>query len=141
MNIFVNRLGKICCVQVDEETTFETLSQSLSLPASCRYSYAGRLHSAASTFPLIRSLDLHDDSTLSVLLPVIGGGPSKCNISACSDRVARLIGVCRWCQGEFCAKHRLPESHECKNLTGCKQVSHEKNSDKLLNGKCVADKV
>jgi AN1-like Zinc finger len=141
MNIFVNKLGKTCYVQIDEETTFETLSQSLHLPISCRYSYAGRLHPSTSPLPLIHSLRLHDNSTLNILLPIVGGGPAKCHISACTDRVARLIGVCRWCQGEFCTKHRLPESHECKNLTGCKQVSHAKNSDKLLNGKCVADKV
>jgi hypothetical protein len=141
MNIFINKLGETACVQVDEETTFGSLSESLDLPLSCRYSYAGRVYASGSPSPLIRSLSLHDNSTLNILLPVIGGGPAKCHIPACADRAARLIGVCRWCQGEFCAKHRLPESHECKNLTGCKQVSHEKNSDKLLNGKCVADKV
>lgn len=65
---------------------------------------------------------------------------NKCRIEQCLDRVAKIVGECRYCS-TFCGKHRLPESHACEKLSSCRQESHERNSDKLLNGKCVADKL
>ena len=67
--------------------------------------------------------------------------PSKCFIDQCLDRVAKIVGSCRYCEHSYCGKHRLPESHACENISSCRQESHERNSDKLLNGKCVADKL
>lgn len=66
---------------------------------------------------------------------------SKCHINQCLDRVAKIVGDCRYCTHAYCGKHRLPESHACEKLSNCRQESYEKNSDKLLNGKCVADKL
>jgi predicted nucleic acid binding AN1-type Zn finger protein len=66
---------------------------------------------------------------------------SEAQKGACQERANRLTGMCRWCQHQFCGRHRLPEDHQCPNLHGCRQQSHDKNSNKLLSGKCVADKV
>lgn len=66
---------------------------------------------------------------------------NKCHIDQCLDRVAKIVGDCRYCTHSHCTKHRLPESHACEKLSNCRQESYEKNSDKLLNGKCVADKL
>jgi large subunit ribosomal protein L40e len=65
----------------------------------------------------------------------------KCKINECFDKVSKMIGSCTYCQLSFCAKHRLPEAHSCQNLQTCRQESHQKNSSKLLNEKCVADKI
>lgn len=66
---------------------------------------------------------------------------NKCFIDQCLDRVAKIVGDCRYCSHAYCGKHRLPESHACEKLSNCRQESYEKNSNKLLNGKCVADKL
>ena len=66
---------------------------------------------------------------------------NKCHIDQCLDRVAKIVGECRYCSHAYCGKHRLPESHACEKLSNCRQESYEKNSNKLLNGKCVADKL
>ena len=66
---------------------------------------------------------------------------SKCYINTCLDRAAKIIGACRYCEHAYCGKHRLPECHGCEGLNTCRQESYDKNSDKLLNGKCVADKL
>lgn len=66
---------------------------------------------------------------------------NKCHIEQCLDRVAKIVGDCRYCSHSHCTKHRLPESHACEKLSNCRQESYERNSDKLLNGKCVADKL
>ena len=66
---------------------------------------------------------------------------NKCFIDQCLDRVAKIVGNCRYCSHAYCGKHRLPESHACEQLSNCRQESYVKNQDKLLNGKCVADKL
>lgn len=66
---------------------------------------------------------------------------NKCFIDHCLDRVAKIVGDCRYCSHAYCGKHRLPESHACEKISNCRQESYDRNSDKLLNGKCVADKL
>lgn len=66
---------------------------------------------------------------------------NKCFIDQCLDRVAKIVGDCRYCSHAYCGKHRLPESHACEKLSNCRQESYARNEDKLLNGKCVADKL
>lgn len=65
----------------------------------------------------------------------------KCSMDQCTDRIAKIIGDCRYCKLRFCAKHRLPESHQCSDISTCRQESFERNSSKLLDEKCVADKI
>jgi predicted nucleic acid binding AN1-type Zn finger protein len=35
-----------------------------------------------------------------------------CNISGCIKKLGIMSFVCR-CKKEFCAKHRMPETHQC----------------------------
>lgn len=85
--------------------------------------------------------DSNNDKNNSISESVSNKKSNKCFIDQCLDRVAKIVGECRYCTHAYCAKHRLPESHACENLSNCRQESYEKNSNKLLNGKCVADKL
>lgn len=66
---------------------------------------------------------------------------NRCAFIHCSDKICKVIGDCRYCQSSYCSRHRLPEAHTCKNLTGCKRVAHERNSVKLIEERCVANKI
>lgn len=66
---------------------------------------------------------------------------NRCTVLGCGERIAKIVGECRYCGHGYCSRHRLPESHQCDNMQGCRQQSYEKNSSKLLGEKCVADKV
>ncbi|KAI9278433.1 ubiquitin-related domain-containing protein [Phascolomyces articulosus] len=65
----------------------------------------------------------------------------RCAVDHCSGKVVKVVGLCRYCQSQFCSRHRLPEDHACVNLVSCRQVAHERNSIKLLSERCVASKV
>jgi predicted nucleic acid binding AN1-type Zn finger protein len=41
------------------------------------------------------------------------------------------VGDCSFCEGHFCGKHRLLESHKCSGLEDCKKQSHEQNAAQL----------
>jgi ubiquitin len=85
---------------------------------------------------------------------------TRCALDGCSDKIAKIVGQCRYafsasssfsstfcltvpryCSTGFCSKHRLPESHLCPNLEHCRQSAFQTNANKVLNGKCVANKV
>jgi len=36
----------------------------------------------------------------------------RCNIDGCTKKLGIMPFICR-CQKEYCAKHRMPETHEC----------------------------
>jgi len=65
----------------------------------------------------------------------------KCPIDECFDKVAKIIGDCKFCELQFCSLHRLPEQHRCSHIVDVKKASFDRNSSKLLKEKCVADKV
>ncbi|CDH56731.1 polyubiquitin [Lichtheimia corymbifera JMRC:FSU:9682] len=65
----------------------------------------------------------------------------RCAFGTCTDKVIKIVGHCRYCQSQFCSRHRLPEAHACENLVSCRQMAHERNSNKLLSERCVASKV
>lgn len=139
MNVFLNILGTSKWIDVDEKESVAKALGSMRLPRNALLHHQGRIiHLNCSS--TLRELAIKDRSTLTLSIP-LKGGAAKCRLESCPERVARLTGTCRWCQSEFCSKHRLPESHECANMNGCRQQSQQKNSDKLMNGKCVADKV
>lgn len=66
---------------------------------------------------------------------------NKCKLENCNNRVVKIVGDCRYCEGNFCSNHRLPESHYCPNLSTCKQLTFDKFSNKLMSEKCVANKL
>jgi AN1-like Zinc finger len=66
---------------------------------------------------------------------------TKCPIINCHDKIAKIIGHCKYCQHHFCSLHRLPEQHQCSRIGDLKLASFNRNSEKLFKEKCVADKV
>ena len=65
----------------------------------------------------------------------------RCHHDGCQDRPAKIVGDCRYCGGRYCTVHRLPEAHMCDQIDHCRQQSISKNADRLMSGKCVADKM
>ena len=59
----------------------------------------------------------------------------------CQTKAAAIIGNCKFCCLNYCAGHRLPETHTCPNLKDCKKQSFEKNSQLVMSQKCVALKI
>lgn len=55
------------------------------------------------------------------------------NIDTCNKKQALIIGYCKFCKKNFCAEHRLPESHQCEFYSDCKNSSYIKNKEKLLD--------
>ncbi|KAI0973960.1 hypothetical protein F4678DRAFT_458748 [Xylaria arbuscula] len=44
----------------------------------------------------------------------------RCTYKECKTAAQRIVGDCGFCDGHFCAKHRLLEDHKC---TGLEDVS------------------
>ena len=65
----------------------------------------------------------------------------RCNFSSCTSKPQRMIGICKYCTGNHCSSHRLPESHSCASIEDCRQASVDQLSSKLLNEKCVGNKL
>jgi hypothetical protein len=65
----------------------------------------------------------------------------KCSFLNCTSAPLRMVGDCQFCQGKFCSKHRLLESHNCSGLKTCKDKSYERNALKLQSEQTVASKV
>ena len=68
---------------------------------------------------------------------------NKCqhHTGECLEKIVKIVGECRYCNGKFCAKHRLPEAHSCSNLKTCKDEALGKLTQKVLGEKTVAQKV
>ena len=54
--------------------------------------------------------------------------PSKprCTFKECKGAAQRIVGDCAFCDGHYCAKHRLLEDHKC---TGLEDVSTAPEED------------
>ncbi|KGG50681.1 ubiquitin [Mitosporidium daphniae] len=65
----------------------------------------------------------------------------RCPVDGCQSKPAPIVGECRYCSSKFCSTHRLPESHMCTGLSACKTSSRMLLSERLLNEKCVAEKL
>jgi len=121
---------------VPQSTTVSTLRKLLALRTnlpelSLRIIHAGKHLPPSST---LASHNIARESTRHIALPLLGGAPPKkqrCNATACKDAAQRIVGDCGFCQGHFCGKHRMLESHECPGLEGCKQEEKERNAQKL----------
>lgn len=44
----------------------------------------------------------------------------RCTFKECKTAAQRIVGDCGFCDGHYCAKHRLLEDHKC---TGLEDVS------------------
>ncbi|KAJ6257972.1 Ubiquitin [Drechslerella dactyloides] len=60
--------------------------------------------------------NIQKESTLHLVLRLRGGGKPRCTFEGCTAFQQRIIGDCSFCNGHFCGKHRLLESHHCPNL-------------------------
>lgn len=65
----------------------------------------------------------------------------KCTFNSCNNQPLKIVGDCIHCDGHYCSKHRLLESHKCTGLQNCKEQLHEQNGLKLLNEQTVSSKV
>jgi predicted nucleic acid binding AN1-type Zn finger protein len=53
----------------------------------------------------------------------------------CKRKVPLIIGHCKYCDGEYCSVHRLPEDHNCSHMGTCKKTHYDKNLIKLMSEK------
>lgn len=65
----------------------------------------------------------------------------KCSFTQCNNTPLKIVGDCIHCDGHYCSKHRLLESHKCSGLQNCKEQLHTQNGLKLLNEQTISSKV
>merc|ERR1712072_789912 len=122
MQIFVkNVAGDTFPITIPQTTSVATLRSLLALRTNLpendlRLVFAGRHLSPAEP---LSAYNVTRESTLHMALPV---------------------GDCGFCQGHFCGKHRMLESHACPGLEDCKQEEKDRNREKLESEKTVAIK-
>src|SRR5947208_17001572 len=75
--------------------------------------------------------NIQKESTLHLVLRLRGGAKSRCTFDGCNAFQQRIIGDCSFCDGHYCGKHRLLESHQCPGLEDCKKQSRERNAERL----------
>merc|ERR1712072_67849 len=145
MQIFVkNVAGDTFPITIPQTTSVGTLRSLLALRTTppendLRLVFAGRHLSPAEP---LSAYNVARESTLHMALPIRGGAPKKirCNFKDCRDAAQRIVGDCGFCQGHFCGKHRMLESHACPGLEDCKQEEKDRNREKLESEKTVAIK-
>lgn len=110
-----------------------------------------RLFDPSTRSFLSDSLSIPTTSTdLQLILRLRGGGPKKrCQHGAgqakedgttaqCRDAAVRLVGECPHCKLQFCAQHRLPESHRCAMQDKVRHAAFEANKNRLEQERTAA---
>ena len=62
--------------------------------------------------------------------------PIKCCLGGCKKKLKLTDMICD-CKNTYCSLHRLPHEHNCSYL----KVKQQLNKEKILDGKCINDKV
>ena len=132
-------------MQIPETTTVGTLRSLLALrtnlPATdLRLVHAGK--HLTSPLSSLADYSISQESTIHLALPLRGGAPKKpkCNFKDCKDKAQPIVGDCGFCQGHFCGKHRMLESHACTGLEDCKEEEKRRNRERLEKERTVAIK-
>ena len=109
-------------------------------PKDFRLVHAGKHLSTPSS--TLADYQIARESTLHLALPVRGGAPKKirCQAKECKEQAQRIVGDCGFCQGHFCGKHRMLESHACTGLEDCKEEEKRRNRERLESERTVAIK-
>ncbi|KAK4497360.1 hypothetical protein PRZ48_011811 [Zasmidium cellare] len=131
-------------ITIPESTTVGTLRSLVALRTNMPESDLRLVHAGKHLAPSepLSTYSITRESTLHVALPLRGGAPKKirCNFKDCKDAAQRIVGDCGFCNGHFCGKHRMLESHNCSGLEDCKQEEKERNREKLESERTVAIK-
>jgi hypothetical protein len=130
---------------IPENTTVSTLRSLLALRTNLPESDLRLVHAGKHLSPLetLSNYNITRASTVHIALPLRGGmAPKKirCGFKDCKDAAQRIVGDCGFCQGHFCGKHRMLESHNCPGLEDCKKDAKERNTQKLESERTVAIK-
>jgi len=89
----------------------------------------------------VEECNISQNSTVNLHIAPSSQKKSKCSFGDCVRRPVLIVGNCKFCTKDFCAQHRLPETHACPNMKDCRQQSFDRNKAKLMKEKCVAAKV
>jgi predicted nucleic acid binding AN1-type Zn finger protein len=66
---------------------------------------------------------------------------ATCKLTTCQQRPVKIVGHCRYCSNDYCAKHRFVEAHHCEKMQECRDASKEVLANKLMTEKCSSQKV
>jgi len=50
----------------------------------------------------------------------------------CNSAAINIVGDCSMCNSKFCARHRLPEDHDCSELDAFRDSAFEANKKQLM---------
>ncbi|CCH63091.1 hypothetical protein TBLA_0J00930 [Henningerozyma blattae CBS 6284] len=66
---------------------------------------------------------------------------NQCYYGDCSSTISKFIGNCKFCNKNYCSKHRLMEIHDCRGLKSCRDQMHKRNAEKLASEQTKSPKI